>query len=314
MIGDMGDGTRRRPPLVSVVVPYWNTPELVRECLASIEAGLTGVDHEVIVVDNGSNVGRRLDPVADARMLHNAENLGFAAAANRAARIARGRFVLFLNSDVRLSAGAVARLVDDLRADPGLAAVAPVAIGRSGERRFPALRYLTPLAQARALFGLGGRFACEPRARAVVNVDWARASTLLVRKRPFDELCGFDEGYFFYEEDEDLCWRLTRRGWRVAVDTRVEVDDPGGGTTRIAGRWPQVALYDGQLRFVRRRCGRAGVLAYRLAVTAAVAAKLLVPTAARRRGRRDRAGVRASVSEVLGALWRSQATVSTTTA
>ena len=110
-----------------------------------------------------------------------------------------------------------------------------------------------------------------------VGEPWVRASTMVVRRDVFAAAGGFDEGFFFYEEDEDLCWRLARRGYRSAVAENVTVKDLGGASTELAKRiddWPTVELYTGQLRFVRRRLGRTGVAAYKLSMSCALALKI----------------------------------------
>jgi len=115
----------------------------------------------------------------------------------------------------------------------------------------------------------------------VRDVPWARASTLLVRRDVFLSIGGFDEGFFFYEEDEDLCWRMRRRGYRIGVVDSVRVRDVGGASAALAGDWPAVELYRGQLRFVRRRFGRGGEALYRMSVSVALAAKLTLGRARR---------------------------------
>jgi GT2 family glycosyltransferase len=285
---------RQRPagrrPDVSVVVVHWNTPQLLRACILSMRDGLRDVESEVIVVDNGSDKDLRppLWPAPGLQVIHLEENRGFAAAANRGAMRARGRLVLFVNSDVELTPHSAARLTRALDGDSRLAAVAAAARDRQGNDRDPAMRFLTPLNQAAGLLGLGGRAARAERAdasgataRSVRTVPWARASTMLVRRDAFVAVGGFDEGFFFYEEDEDLCWRLRRRGYRIGVVDAVRVRDVGGASTALAGDWPALELYRGQLRFVRRRFGRSGALLYRMTVSVALAAKLLAGRARR---------------------------------
>jgi N-acetylglucosaminyl-diphospho-decaprenol L-rhamnosyltransferase len=294
-------------PRLSVVVVAHNTPALIRACIERLPAAVGQHSFEVTVVDNGSRPALRVESAPEMTVLVCEKNVGFARAANLGAAAARGELLLFLNSDVLLTPASIATLVDRLEHHEQLAAIAPLGIGDRGQPRSPGSRFLTPLAQAAGLVGLSSRAGASSSycpCSGLVDVEWLRASTLLVRARLFRALCGFDEGYFFYEEDEDLGWRLRRRGHRLAVDTGVSVGDPGGVTTSLAGSWTVAELYTGQRRFVRSRYGALGELVYRLAVSAALAAKLAA-------GRRlDRA---AAVG-ILRSLWRTRARASTTAA
>ncbi len=295
---------------VSVVLVHWNTPDLTARALAAIEGACAGVPYEVLVVDNGSTMGPPVGEGDDrvVRWIRNARNRGFAAAANQGAAIARGEYLLFLNSDAVLRRGSVERLLEAFECDRGIAALAPTAQGIAGPRS-PAMRFLGPLDQSAALLGwrsrrLVGEVAAVTQDRSVIEVDWVCGSTMLAQTRAVRSVCGFDEGYFFYEEDEDLCWRLRRRGWRIAWLRSVEVDDPGGCSTQLAGDWPLEQLYRGQIRFLRRRAGRLAVGLFRIAVSVALVAKL-----AYRVGRRRQAAVSRDWTIALATLWGvSQAT------
>jgi GT2 family glycosyltransferase len=248
----------------------------------SLRAGLAGVDSEVIIVDNGSagTAAPAVWPGPGLQVVHLTENRGFAAAANRGAALARGRAILFLNSDVELAAKSGARLLRALESDSRLATVAACAACPDESRRYPGLRFLTPFNHAAALLGLRQR-RCLPgpkqSATTGVAMDSGLPTPMVVRRDVFAAAGGFDEGFFFYEEDEDLCWRLARRGYRSAVAENVIVKDLGGASAELAKRindWPTVELYTGQLRFVRRRFGRPGVAAYKLSMSCALALKI----------------------------------------
>lgn len=274
---------------------HWNTPELLRACVLSLREGLRDITGEIIVVDNGS-AGTAAPPVSPGpglQLVHLPENRGFAAAANRGAVLARGRAVLFLNSDVELVPRAGAYLLAALESDSRLAAVAACADCEDRSRRYPGLRFLTPFNHAVGLLGLSRRRCLQPTVLSSVKrtpgvvlsqvasprvVPWIRASTMIVRRDAFAAVGGFDEGFFFYEEDEDLCWRLARRGYRSAVAENITVKDLGGASTELARRshdWPATQLYAGQLRFIQRRLGRPGEALYRLNLSCVLGLKIV---------------------------------------
>ncbi len=270
-----GHETHRAAPRVSVVVVHWNTPRMLAAALSSVRVGGVGTTCETIVVDNGS----REDParIAErfgARLVRNGWNRGYAAAANQGARLARGDYLLFLNSDATLRPGAIRAMIARMELDPSLAAVAPILIDRAGVRRSPALRFLGPFNHALALLGLRHRRFVRSAARPEGHgALWLLGAVLMVRRRAFWALGGFDEGFFFYEEDEDLGWRLTRRGYRTAVVAEAEAVHRGGASLPPATAWPIEQLYVGQRRFVRRRYGAIGELLYRLCVSAVLLGK-----------------------------------------
>lgn len=305
--GTIGASIKRGPsaavPSVSVVIVHWNTPVLLRRCVRAAVAASKGLDAEIVVVDNGSDETASPPSLdyGNVSITYLGENRGFAAAANRGADISRGALTLFLNSDVELSQNSLAEMVDAIGDDPRLAALACCARREDGSVEVPALRFLTPGNQSAGLLGMRrtGRHPSVPAANGggVLEVPWTTGSTFLVRSDAFRRLGGFDEGYYFYEEDEDFCWRLRRRGYRVGVATGVVVGDRGGASTALAGDWPKAELYRGQLRFVERRYGLGGKAAYRVAVSAALAAKWL------RSALRGLSAERADHASVLRVLW-----------
>jgi len=285
-----------------VIIPHRDTPEALERCIDAVVRACAGLAYELWVVDNASRRASLPRQVPDRalRVLRNGSNRGFAAACNQGAAVARGRCLLFLNSDVEVAPGSIAHLIAVLESAPGLAAVAPLHLGVGERAESPARQWLGPLAQALSLVGASRARAPFPLAGSgVATVPWVSAAALLVRTRTFRLVGGFDEGYFFYEEDEDLAWRFARRGHRVAVCQDAAAKHQGGLSANGAGAWPVWSLYAGQARFVRRRCGAGGEYVYRAATFAAVAAKALW---GRVRGRPAPALARVAPSRVLSLL------------
>ncbi len=211
--------------MISVLVVNHDGREHLRRCLGELarQAGSWG---EVVVVDNASSDGsvemvRSEFPAV--RLLTLEENVGFSGANNRGAAIARGDRLLLLNSDAWLADGALDRLAAALDAEPGAAAAAP-------ELRYPDGRPQFAWAPETGVWGeavqkLRNRFETRrwvhrppPAAlRPLFGPGWLTAACLLVEKRAFDQVGGFDERFFLYFEDVDLCRRLRLAGWRLVV-------------------------------------------------------------------------------------------------
>lgn len=175
-------------------------------------------------------------------------NLGYGAGANRgiAALADRGdvAYLLIMNSDVDLHRGVVGQLAAALDADPSLAIVGPTILTPAGEvypsaRRFPSLvdaagHALLGLLQPDNRFSRRYRDGTEPESsgQSCRSVDWISGACLMARFSALEELGGFDERFFMFAEDVDLCWRAHRGGWGVAVVPSSAVTHIQGVSTR----------------------------------------------------------------------------------
>jgi len=206
-------------------------PPPSRDCapdrlLACCESALaSGPETRVIVVDNGSSDGsadavRGCLPSSD--LLEMETNLGFGAAVNRGMAVGNAPFVLLLNSDARLRDDSLDVLVSAMQ-DPRIAAAGPRLLGNSGQVELSMGRTMGPLNEAAFKF-LGSlyRDGRGPLGRLVERYysedRWTRslsAACLLLRREALNQVGVFDERFFLYAEDVDLCRRLTRAGWRL---------------------------------------------------------------------------------------------------
>jgi GT2 family glycosyltransferase len=216
------------PTLAAVVVNY-NSGNELRAALESIVRETPG-PWEAVVVDNASSDGSEaaaLDFGASVRLLRNAANVGFARGVNQAVANTTASRVLVINPDCQLRSGALPPLLAVLDADPRCAIVAPQVLDPDG----------TPQGNARGdpdmLTGLFGRTSALRRTLPGLNVarrnvvtdatltggsmtvDWVSGACMLVRRDALEAVGGFDERYFMYWEDADLCRRLRRHGYII---------------------------------------------------------------------------------------------------
>ncbi|HKN91504.1 MAG TPA: glycosyltransferase family 2 protein [Acidimicrobiia bacterium] len=228
-------------PVSAVVVTYNAGDHL----MASVRSILAQGVAEVVVVDNGSADGS-LEALAAAEpgvgVVRPGRNLGYGAGANRGAAACRTRadHVLVCNADVRLEPGAVASMAAALEADGRRAIVGPRTENPDGTL-YPSARIFPSLGDAvgHAALGLvapGNRFTRRYRMLdwdhgAPREVDWVSGACLLVRRSAFAALDGFDEAYFMYLEDVDLCWRAWRAGWTVSYEPGARVVHAQGVST-----------------------------------------------------------------------------------
>src|SRR5882672_7085955 len=209
---------------VSAVVVNYNAGGHLLDCVRSLKAD--GVD-EIVVVDNASTDGSteavaRAEPAV---IVHTTGgNLGFGAGANRGAAVATGDVLLVMNPDTVAEPGMVKVLVEALERDPGIGIVGPRVENPDGTT-YPSSRTFPVLGDALGHAFLGfvapsNRFSRRYKLldwdhSAARDVDWVSGTAMIVRREVWDALDGFDEGYFMYVEDVDLCWRSWRAGWRV---------------------------------------------------------------------------------------------------
>ncbi len=227
----------------SVVVNYESGLALAR-CVADLRsAGLA----ELVVVDNGSTDGSLAAAeaaVSEVAVVSPGRNLGYGAAANRGVSASAAPLILICNPDLEVPLGAVTALVAALDADPGCALVGPLIRNASGER-YPSARRFPSMVDAagHALLGIfasDNRFTrryqqadLEESGTDTRTVDWVSGACFLVRRSAFESIGGFDESYFMYVEDVDLCWRIGRSGWSVAYVPGAEVTHLQGLSTDL---------------------------------------------------------------------------------
>jgi len=299
--------------LLSIVIVTWNTREALEACLASLRRHPPEAPSEIIVVDNASSDGTA--PLVRARcpevrVIEAERNLGFAGGNRLGAQVARGRFLLFLNSDTEATPGvfdAMLRVFEAHRDD-----TAPVgAVGcrlrypdgrvQRSARRFPTfksvLHQYTLLKHAQVLR------AAEAHEKMVSfgfdaerPVDTLMGSALMVDRRAYEAIGGWDERYPFRYEDTDLAFRLRQAGYVSLFSPCGDVIHHSGLATKRMPRRPRAA-FRGMFRFFRRSRGRAATLAFKTAFIPLYAARLMatVPTQVTRvllyvlHGERDRA-------------------------
>jgi len=236
---------------VTVIVVNFNAGTRLRTCLEAAAADLGARNWTAIVVDNASSDGspRTIEGLPRVRVVLNAENRGFGAAANQAAAMTDAPLLWLLNPDCLVEPGAVTRLETVLEAHPDCAIAAPQLLNADGSIQASARG--APTAWT-GLFGRHGLLAKMFPDSAMANrnlragelsasgaesavVDWVMGAAMLVRRDAFRAAGGFDERYFLYWEDADLCRRLSHRGLTTRYVPGARVWHPGGvsaGTSR----------------------------------------------------------------------------------
>ena len=224
---------------LDVVVVAYRSAAHLRACVAP----LCGDDRiSVFVVDNLCPESSPAT-VADLPLtvVETGRNAGFGAGCNAGARCGSAPAILFLNPDAQLAPEAALALAESLRLDPTLAAVGPRIVGEDGAvhrsaRREPRLR--SAFAEAMLVHRLVPRaqWATELIRDPVhgAEVEWLSGAALCVDRSAFEAIGGFDERFFLYSEDTDICVRLRDAGYRVRFDPAVTAVHAGGQSAPAA--------------------------------------------------------------------------------
>lgn len=237
-------GSLRSSVCVSIV--HYCTPELLQGCLESFSRFPPSVPYRVVIADNSADqqsIHKIVEKFPRCFLKEMPGNIGFSAANNRAVEGAEERYLFFLNPDTEIRESTMERMIERLESDPDNGLVGPRIEDPDGKiqyscRAFPGYstflghRYslLTrwfPLNPISADYLQSTRSHTEAR-----QVDWVSGAAMLMRRSDFEDLKGFDEGFFLYAEDVDLCYRLHQKGRGIVYEPSAVIRHRVGGSSR----------------------------------------------------------------------------------
>jgi N-acetylglucosaminyl-diphospho-decaprenol L-rhamnosyltransferase len=287
---------------VDAVVVSYNNRATLRACVEPLMA-LPGV--AVTVVDNDSPDGS-LEAVSDlpVQAIQSGRNAGFGAGCNIGAAAGSAPLILLVNPDAELTADALSRMIAVMEAEPDVVLVGPRMLDESGElvhsmRRYQRTRSMW--AQALYLHRLfpQARWANEIETRpaaydAPARPEWVSGACMLIRRSAYEAVGGFDDGFFLYCEDQDLCRRLRAYGGAICYEPSAVVSHRGGHSA------PRTSLYavlaQSRIRVARKHNGRVQAALQHAAVTTEALTHALASAAGRpAHARGHRAALRASL-------------------
>jgi hypothetical protein len=245
---------------VTIVIVSFNTKNELDACLASLASAPPAARHDIVVVDNASSDGtpavlRQRWP--GVRLIEAGRNLGFAGANNLGIAAASSEFVLLLNSDTVVPAGAIDTLIGALASDPEAAAAGPRLVDASGRVELSFGAMISPFAELRQKIILR---LYERRLPAAVRYldrrtsvrhhpDWVSGACLLVRRADAVAAGLLDDRYFLYAEDVDFCAALRANGRRILFTPETQVVHLKGASGRRRPAETQRAYRRSQLAF-----------------------------------------------------------------
>ncbi len=230
---------------ISVIIINYNNCNLLKNCIHSLVEQTLKIDYEIIVVDNNStecNPKEALPPLKNIRLIHNERNLGFAKANNQALRIANGEYVLFLNNDTIFIENTLKKVYDFAKSltEPSIIGCKLLNEDLSNQisiGMFDSLRYtiteslflykLFPHSQFFNRYFLNYKNFTKPN-----EVDFVKGAFLFAKREDILFLQGFDERFYFYGEEVELCYRFKKGIGKVIYYPNTKIIHLGGATTK----------------------------------------------------------------------------------
>jgi GT2 family glycosyltransferase len=254
---------------VSVVIVSYNVRGFLENLLASMRRSLSGIESEIIVVDNYSDddtvefVKRDFPEV---KLIENRINAGFGRANNQGVKVASGEYLLIINPDAIVQEDTVKEMVDFMSTHPDAGAASCKVLNANGTLQKTCRRgFPTPWVAFTKISGLSALF---PKTKTfgrynltylnpgrIHEVDAIGGSFMFIPRRIFTEVGGFDEDYFMYGEDIDLCYKIKKAGYKVYYTPQTTAIHFKGESTRRSGINQTYEFYRAMNVFVEKRYG-----------------------------------------------------------
>ena len=273
---------------LSLIIVNWNVRDLLHRCLQRIPQAADGLDYEIIVVDNASTDGSQAlaDFFPHVRWIQNARNVGFTRANNQGIQLARGRYLCFLNPDTEPHPHAFSTLARYLDTHPQVGIVGPQLRYPDGSLQPSRYRFPTLMSALLESTPVAWHWPNNPWSRwyhcadlppdQVHEVDWLNGACLLVRRQVIEQVGLFDEGFFMYSEELDLCRRAKSAGWKVVyVPDAVVVHHEGKSSEQVVVA-RHLHFNRSKVRYFEKHHGRAAAAILRWGLRLQYAGEMLL--------------------------------------
>jgi N-acetylglucosaminyl-diphospho-decaprenol L-rhamnosyltransferase len=259
--------TTRIMTYVSIILVNYNGLNFLNECLTSIEQFVNNVNSEVIVVDNFSADGSAKsikDNFSSIILICSDSNLGFSKANNLAVKHSHGEHLLFLNTDTILTENTPQILSDYLIQAKDVGMVSPRIIFRDGSYQLSCgkLPNLATEFLDKIRYGLDRKWhhifgnLYNKQYSSIQEVGWLTGACLMIRRDVFEQIGGFDESFFMYFEDKDICKRVREAGWKVVYYPKTSLIHLLGGSSEGVKKSVNTYYRDSQLYYYQKHLGK----------------------------------------------------------
>lgn len=276
---------------LSIIIVNWNSLRYLRECIESIEASTNEADYEIVVVDNassGDDVSKLREEFPEITVIASEKNLGFAGANNLGFQYSSARFLLFLNPDTKILGSAIDIMLDLFEILPEAGIIGCKLLNSDGTIQMSCVqRYPTIVNQLMDMdvlqrywpkWKIWGNASLLSESVHPVEVEVVSGACLMIQREAFERIGMFDQSYFMYAEDVDLCYRVRKLGRKVYSTNEAVVVHHGGGTSRRSkgNAWVAIMQRQAILKFCRNTRGHKYAQLYRLSMGMIAILRLVV--------------------------------------
>jgi N-acetylglucosaminyl-diphospho-decaprenol L-rhamnosyltransferase len=214
---------------LSIIIVNYNHSHMLKDCLESVNRTVKKIQFEIILIDNSSQdegLEAILKHYPETRLINNLKNVGFACANNQGAKIASSDFLFFINPDTIMTEGTVESMLDYIRLDSSIGILAPKVLNPDQTIQYSCRRFPTVWSGLFNRYSLTTRlFPSNPYSTNYLmldyshdstrSVDWVSGCCMMINNSAFKQVKGFDENYFLFIEDVDICQVIKKKGFRI---------------------------------------------------------------------------------------------------
>ncbi len=256
---------------LSIVIVNYNTKDITVECLNSIIANTSGINYEIIVIDNASVDGsiQAIKKINEVKLILNSQNKGFAHGNNQGIKVANGKFVLFLNTDTLINDNVLDEMIKWMDVNPNAGVATPALKNKDGSLQgtggyFPTLprvfswmtiqdlpfvdNFIKPFHpyHSKSFFSKGASFYDSQK-----ELDWVTGAYLMTRRDILEKIEGWDESFFMYVEEVDLCYRIKQLGYKIWYLPKWSIIHFGGASSKT-NEFSLISEYQGIKKFYKK--------------------------------------------------------------
>jgi len=249
--------------LVSIIFVYYNTPKEIVNALSSVKSSIKEHAYEIIIIDNCSSkpLSQSLKSLPEVRIIKNKKNVGYGKALNQGAKIAKGRYLLLANSDLIFLEDSVDLMLKKLEGDSTIGIIGPQFLDNNHKvqlvgsdmpflpRAFFAFSFLNKFFPKN--FYSKQYYLLDFDRKTEREVPAICGASFIIRKSVFEKINGFDERFFMYFEEADICYRVKNAGFKVLYYPVAKVIHLIGKSSSDK-RWIQGKFEESRYKFFKK--------------------------------------------------------------
>lgn len=281
---------------LSIIVLNYNTKELTLACIESLidqyKRELENDEIEVILVDNASkdnsvtSIKKKILGINNISIIENEENLGFAKGCNIGVKKSKGKYILFLNSDTQVLGRGFLKMTEFLDANSTIGILGGKLLNPDSSPQPSAGKFYTLFNLFLMLTGAEVFLGIRKSPRIISKVDWVSGGCMMIKKSLFEKLSGFDENFFMYIEDMEMCFRADKLGFKTYFYPDIKVVHKTLGSS--SRDFAIINIYKGILYFYSKHKSHIEYIVAKVLLVAKAAFLIFVGIIGRSRGLKDR--------------------------